>query len=102
VMHKFSGMTLSLTFLHASLTEYVLFSGSALDTDGYLGWYTCLLPFSRCFIAFSYSIGDSPYYVYLYALHCGYSGITDKDSGLEWKYWMFSRVFCCLLSRTWP
>jgi hypothetical protein len=65
VMHKFSGMTLSLTFLHASLTEYVLFSGSALDTDGYLGWYTCLLPFSRCFIAFSYSIGDSPYYVYV-------------------------------------
>jgi hypothetical protein len=32
------------------------------------------------------------------ALHCGYSGITDKDSGLEWKYWMFSRIFCCWLS----
>ena len=35
-------------------------------------------------------------------LQCGYSGITDKDSGLEWKYWMFSRIFCCWLSRTWP
>jgi hypothetical protein len=36
------------------------------------------------------------------ALNCGYSGITDKDSGLEWKYWMFSRIFCCWPSRTWP
>jgi hypothetical protein len=34
-------------------------------------------------------------------LQCGYSGITDKDSGLEWKYWMFSRIFCYCLSRTW-
>jgi hypothetical protein len=31
------------------------------------------------------------------ALHCGYSGIT-----VEWKYWMFSRIFCFWLSRTWP
>jgi hypothetical protein len=37
VMYKYSGMTLSMTILHASLTEYVLLFGSALDTDGYLG-----------------------------------------------------------------
>ncbi|XP_046844245.1 sigma non-opioid intracellular receptor 1-like isoform X2 [Xenia sp. Carnegie-2017] len=37
VMLKFSGMTISLTVLYASLTEYVVIAGSALDTDGYLG-----------------------------------------------------------------
>jgi hypothetical protein len=31
------------------------------------------------------AILDSPYYVFvaLCSLHCGYSGITDKDSSLE-------------------
>jgi hypothetical protein len=42
VMHKYSGMTLSMTILHASLTEYVLLTGSALDTDGYLGTHATL------------------------------------------------------------
>jgi hypothetical protein len=42
VMHKYSGMTLSMTILHASLTEYVLLTGSALDTDGYLGTHAIL------------------------------------------------------------
>ena len=50
------------------------------------------------------SIDLSPYYVFvaLCIVVIVVSLIIDKDSGLEWKYWMFSRIFCCWLSRTWP
>ena len=37
VMLKNSGMTLSIAVLHASITEYIALTGSALDTQGYLG-----------------------------------------------------------------
>ena len=37
VMYKYSGQTLSTAILHASLTEYIVLTGSAINTDGYLG-----------------------------------------------------------------
>ncbi|XP_028407790.1 sigma non-opioid intracellular receptor 1-like [Dendronephthya gigantea] len=36
-MYKCSGQTLSISILHVSLTEYIVLTGSAINTDGYLG-----------------------------------------------------------------
>ncbi|CAB4003392.1 Hypothetical predicted protein [Paramuricea clavata] len=84
VMYKYSGMTLSMTILHASLTEYVLLFGSALDTDGYLGrhWLNCTMLLLSGSVkywkegdieAIEYKIGDS------FTFHSGSTGC------LGWK-----------------